>query len=147
MKKIWIILLLFLFVLVGCSKKPFLVLETRADISQPIEVSSNELTVMLENDEDFFLYISSVTCSSCIEFRPILLEFMEEHRFVVYQIESDSTFPTSNALIPYEFTPTIILVSKGKVVVNINQFRQSTPFSSVEELEKFLFKTIVKNPA
>jgi predicted bacteriocin transport accessory protein len=146
MKKLSILLFLVLFVFVGCSKNPTLVLETQEDISQPIEISSSELTSMMDDDESFFLYISSVTCSSCIEFRPILLQFIEEHRFVVYQIESDSSFPTSNTLIPYEFTPTIVLVSNGKVVVNINQFRQSTPFSSVEELNKFLFKTIVKNP-
>jgi predicted bacteriocin transport accessory protein len=146
MKKLSILLFLVLFVFVGCSKNPTLVLETQEDISQPIEISSSELTSMMDDDESFFLYISSVTCSSCIEFRPILLQFIEEHRFIVYQIESDSSFPTSNTLIPYEFTPTIVLVSNGKVVVNINQFRQSTPFSSVEELNKFLFKTIVKNP-
>lgn len=73
MKKLTIILLV-LMVLFGCQKNiPF---DSKVGIN---EINYEELNELMNSQTQFLLYIGRSDCGDCIEFYPILEEYMNEH--------------------------------------------------------------------
>ncbi|MCK7484719.1 MAG: thioredoxin family protein [Bacillus subtilis] len=137
------IALLVLF-LTGCGPKPSMSIDIDYERVGVTEISPSELAALIASGDDFILYISKVTCESCAQFRPFLDQFIAASGFQVYKIESDeSTFPTNNSMIDYQFTPSIVMVENGEVLELINSFDDPKPFSSVAELEKYLLKYVL----
>ena len=61
MKKILIVLVIFSFMLTGCSENKEL-----------IDISYDELSEKINKKESFVLYVGSSSCSHCADFKPIL---------------------------------------------------------------------------
>jgi hypothetical protein len=112
-------------------------------LTNVVTITASDLADRLEQGMPFLLYISSVTCQSCAEFRPILNEYIAQTGLTVLKIEADGAFPTDNDLIAYEYTPTLVLHDGSKVVFHINALDDPKPFSSLEQLAKFLEKSII----
>jgi len=112
-------------------------------LTDVVVIDAEELSTLLEAGTPFLLYISSVTCLSCAEFRPILKEYIAQTGLTVLKIEADPAFPTDNGLIAYEYTPTLVLHDGTKIVFHINALDDPKPFSSLEQLAKYLGKSIV----
>jgi PleD family two-component response regulator len=82
--------------------------------------------------DDFILIVSSEICTSCSDFRPILLEYITTMGVVVYKIESDSAFPPGNSTLAYAYTPTVALFSAGELLVSVDPHERASAFSSYE---------------
>jgi thioredoxin-like negative regulator of GroEL len=135
---------LFVFFLSGCGPQPSMSINIDSSREGVTEITASELEALKTSGVDFILYISSVTCSSCAEFRPILDQFIRDSGFQVYKIESDDdAFPRTNSIIAYELTPSLVLVSNGEIRDLIQSFDDPKPFSSVAELEKYLLNHVV----
>jgi hypothetical protein len=137
------LLALFSFFLIGCGSQPSMNINIDPSREGVTEITASELETLKASGVDFILYISSVTCSSCAEFRPFLDQFIRDSGFQVYKIETGDAFPQTNSIIAYEFTPSLVLVSNGEVRDLIQSLDDPKPFSSVAELEKYLLKHVV----
>lgn len=138
MKKIPMLFLFLIFFLLGCHSVTPIDITTDQSLTTYETITTDELVSLLNEKADFILYISSVSCSSCQAFEPYLEEYIQETHIKVYQIEVSTDFPTDNEWIPYQFTPTIVIVQDGSELIKINEYDQEGPFSSVDDFSKFL---------
>jgi thiol-disulfide isomerase/thioredoxin len=142
MKKLgWFLMVVVLLGLTACvgSAVEIPYLENTVDV---VEITSEEIAERMDQGIPFLLYVSSVTCTSCLEFRPLLNEYIRNTGLEVLKIESDDAFPTDNEWIAYEFTPTLVLFDGETVVFHINMLDNPKPFSTVEQLTKQLNRYI-----
>lgn len=142
MKKIGLFLMFFgILFLASCVRATVEIpyLDNTTDV---VEISTRELAERMEEGIPFLLYISSVTCTSCLEFRPILDEYIRNTGLEVLKIEADDAFPTDNEWIAYELTPTLVLFDGESIVFHINMLDNPKPFSTVEQLTKQLNRYI-----
>lgn len=142
MKKIMLFITLVLFTfLVGCQKITKISLETM-DATTYVEIDSDDLVEKLNAKADFMLYISSVTCTSCAEFKPILESIIQNKDVKVYKIEAGELFKPNNDYIPYQFTPTIVIISDGAELIKIDGVEDSKIFKDYDSFIKFYNKYI-----
>jgi hypothetical protein len=144
MKKSGLLLTILLIVSLTACVNANVAIPYGVDMEDVVEVTSQEIAQRIEQGTPFLLYISSVTCSSCAEFRPILMDYIRETDLEVLKIEADSAFPTDNEWIAYQYTPTLVLYDGTKIVFHINALNNPKPFSSVDLLTKQLAKYIAK---
>lgn len=142
MKKIIFTFFSLLF-LVGCGNQATLSIEFDSQAVDVVVIEFEEFLTLWESDQDFILYISSETCQSCIEFKPILKSVIEETHLVIYQIEAQAPFSPDNLYVKYSATPTIALISKQKVRKSFNPISNANVFSSKESFTKTLETYIV----
>jgi predicted bacteriocin transport accessory protein len=131
MKKLLIIGLLILVTLTGCKAKPQISFKAADDIR-----------TMIENKETFLLYFGRSDCTACIEFKPILIDFMENHDLVVYGIESDDVKLHTKEVVDQwiadfapslKWTPTMFYFKDGVVVdmqSGVMDFNQLSDFTA-----------------
>lgn len=142
MKKILLLLSLVLVTFItGCQKIVKITLES-SDLTTYVEIDSDDLVEKLNAKVDFMLYISSETCTSCAEFKPILESVIEDFGVKVYKIEAGELFKPNNNYIAYQFTPTIVIISDGEEVKKINPVDDATYFTDYEGFVKFYNKYI-----
>lgn len=108
MKKILIIVLsLICITLTGCSSSKDL-----------MEISYDELSDKIKNEESFVLYVGSSECSHCAEYRPILEKIIYKYKLDVYYINlaklSDAKRKSVLKKIDAEGTPMTVYIEKGK---------------------------------
>jgi len=61
-----------------------------------VEVTNAELVTLIESEATFLLYIGNDYCSSCLAFRPSLIEYIANYKTLVYHydnIDNSSTYP------------------------------------------------------
>lgn len=132
---------LFIIVLTACQKITPISIET-GDYETYVEIDSDQLVEKLNNHEDFMLYISSVTCTSCAEFKPILEGIIKDKHIKVYKIEAGEFFKPTNHYISYQFTPTIVIIDNGSEMIKIDAVNDAKTFSSSDNFLKFYSKYI-----
>ena len=107
MKKILIVLVIFSFMLTGCSENKEL-----------IDISYDELSEKINKKESFVLYVGSSSCSHCADFKPILEKVIKKYKLNVYYINMANLSKTRyNAVmkkIDGKGTPTTVYLNKGK---------------------------------
>jgi thioredoxin-related protein len=128
------ILALLLFSNSSCASTPKISVETNQDIQATIEVDRSALQNMMNSEQAFILYVYESTCTSCMEFRPILLEVIEIHHLVIYSAVSNSLTDS----LTIEFTPTLFTIANGKVLSSINMYHQPNSFASVSQFVRYL---------
>ena len=126
----------------ACQSADPAILEIDVDATTYVELTVSLLEAKIAAGDDFILYISSFTCTSCADFRPILESVIQSKRVVVYKIEADTDFKTSNTLVPYEFTPTVIVFENGAIIGQINAVDDAKYFASETAFLKFYDKFI-----
>jgi len=143
MRKLLILISMFsLIFIMACQVADPAILEIDVEATTYVELTVPLLEAKISAGDDFILYISSFTCTSCADFRPILESVIQSKQVVVYKIEADEDFKTGNTLVPYEFTPTVVVFKNGMVIGNINAFDDAKYFASETAFLKFYDKYI-----
>ena len=123
MKKIImpLFIVMMVFVLTGCKPTTY------------EEVSYNKIDKMIENKEDFILFIGSETCSACSAYKITVNELVKNYGIDIKYIDiSKLTEGDSEKLIenfPFNSTPTTVFVKKGK---EADRFVGNEKYSKVE---------------
>lgn len=82
-----------------------------------IKLKFNELQTKIDNKESFILVITQTTCSHCHEYRPILINVLEEYNIVAYELELDKLTTKErgklNDIANVSGTPTTIFIYDG----------------------------------
>ena len=143
MKKILFVLGLMLF-LIGCQGKPIVTIEYTNSAQETVVIDYETLQSKMANQDSFLLYVSSSTCTSCQEFRPILLSWITSTNAVVYQIDVSEAFPTNNSLLPYSVTPTLFIVHQGDLKTTYDYIKNTKVFLTQNGFEQALYKIIIR---
>lgn len=110
-----------------------------------IDVSTLEAKML--NLDSFVLEIYSESCTTCLEFEPIINTYIEDNQAVIYGIETGQDFMPSNSLIPWSVTPTLVIVKEGVVWQKVNATNNSTVFASLSNLSNYLNQYTILGPA
>ena len=130
MKKIIILLtiILSIFIITGCASKTY------------DEINYNELEKMINEKQDFILFIGSETCSACSSFKITVNELVKNYKVDIKYIDvSKLTDSEEEKLIeqfPFDATPTTILVKKGKETGDDNRIVGNQKYSKIEKILK-----------
>ena len=105
MRKI-LVLIMALFMLTGCGNKTY------------DEISYDELNKMLEEKQDFILFIGSDTCSACNTYKGTLNDVISEYGTDVKYIDLASLSKAEESSIVSKFpitgTPTTVFITNGE---------------------------------
>lgn len=116
MKKIFMLMIVLLFVLMGCSSKS-------GEINY---VDVNQLNDKIENGDDFVLVLGLDTCSACIAYKPTLEELVNNKDLDIYYLQlkaswSDSAkqevidYFSDKLDYPIMGTPTTFFIKDGEI--------------------------------
>lgn len=116
MKKIFMLMIVLLFVLMGCSSKS-------GEINY---VDVNQLNDKIENGDDFVLVLGLDTCSACIAYKPTLEELVNNKDLDIYYLQlkaswSDSAkqevidYFSDKLDYPIMRTPTTFFIKDGEI--------------------------------
>lgn len=104
-----IVCALFLVIFSGCGNK----------ITTYDEIDYGEYSNMIENSEDFILYIGSASCSHCLEFKPTLERIIKEYQIDVKYIDisllTEKEYAVLKNKTKFQGTPTVVFVEDGIV--------------------------------
>ena len=126
------------FALVSCTPRERIVFETDPEAVTWVEIDAAALQAKLDAMDDFVLIVSSETCISCADFRPILETMIATYGVVVYKIEAGAGFPGTNDVFDYRYTPTVAVFAGGELQASIDPAKQERAFESVERLVDWL---------
>jgi len=126
------------FALISCTPRDRIVFETDPESVTWVEIDAAALQAKLDAKADFVLIVSSETCISCADFRPILESMIATYGVVVYKIEAGTGFPGTNDVFDYRYTPTVAVFAAGELVASIDPAKQERAFESVEHLVDWL---------
>lgn len=132
----------------GCTSGKFEI-ETLYEATTYKYLEKSELSTKLEkNKDDFVLVITSSSCGSCATFTPYANEVISNNHIIIYAIDTDTTgFKTNNELIPFEVTPTVVIIKDGKVKNKTDINQNSKIFASATNFLDYLKKYItINNP-
>ena len=137
MKKITLFLMVLILLLTGCSSNPLpeILLSGKIGIQETVEIDRKTLELKLENKEDFVLLLSNPTCSGCINFKPLINEYVKTNEVVIYRIEVNVT-----DLIAYRYTPTVAIIKGGNIVAKEDPSTKEAIFNKKAELGNFIEK-------
>ena len=106
MKKL-LVLLTTILLFTGCNK-----------LKSYEEINYEELNKMIENKEDFILFIGSSTCSHCAAYKEKVNKFVKEYQTKIYYIDihkfSETESNKFKLIVNFEGTPTTVFFEKGK---------------------------------
>ena len=100
---------IFIFLLVGCSN----------GLSTYDEINYDEYSNMIENSEDFILYLGSANCSHCMDFKPTLEKVIKKYQLDVKYVDisllSSKEYAVLKNKTKLQGTPTVVFVKDGIV--------------------------------
>ncbi len=101
------------------------------------EISYSELQNLLENKEDFVLFIGSETCSACSAYRVTINKIVEEYGVDIKYLDIANLTEEQNSELVSEFpfsgTPTTIFVTSGEEEDSYNRINGNAKYSKVVE--------------
>lgn len=107
MKKTIAVLITAILFITGCDK-----LKTYE------EININQFNKMIENKEDFILFIGSSTCSHCAAYKEKVNKFIKEYQQKIYYIDihkfSEEEAAKFKTIVNFEGTPTTVFFENGK---------------------------------
>lgn len=129
-KKLVVILTIFLsaFILAGCGPTTY------------DEINYSTLDKMINNKEDFILFIGSETCSACASYKFTVNELVKNYKVDIKYIDisklNSADYDKLLEHFPFDATPTTILVKKGKETGDDNRIVGNQKYSKVEKILK-----------
>lgn len=111
MKKLITVLMVVMFVLVGCSGAKSSTL-----------ITSDDAIAKLDNKDSFIFYVGSKDCPACQQFSPTFDEVAEDFPDLLYSVEltkeagTDSFSKLEESIGQVTATPTIFVIKDGVVV-------------------------------
>ncbi|MBR3362620.1 MAG: thioredoxin family protein [Bacilli bacterium] len=117
-----------IFILTGCGPKTY------------DEITYNKLEKMINEKQDFILFIGSETCSACSSFKFTVNELVKNHKIDIKYIDISKLSDTEKDKLlehfPFDATPTTVLVKKGKEKGDDNRIVGNQKYSKVEKTLK-----------
>jgi hypothetical protein len=135
MKKLKLFILSLILLIAGCSSNQLILLTGKSGINETVEINRKTLELKLENQEDFVLFLSNPTCSACLNFKPLINDYVASTEAVIYRIEANVT-----DIIAYRYTPTLVIIRGGRVVAKHDPTTNEGVFTKKAELGKFIEK-------
>lgn len=136
-------LVLMVLVLWACTPSDRLDLSAENTVDAPIVIDQEQLGAKIAAGDSFALLITSVWCSTCQDFSPLLNEIIVQRQIIVYEIVIEDGFAADNPLVPYQYTPTFVLWKNGEIWTKIDPVSQPKTFDSVRSFESFLKKWVL----
>ncbi len=103
-------------------------------------ISETKLNKMIDNEENFLLFVYQEGCYGCRLFKPILESAIKERHLKVYAVEIWSLSRDHSLTDIIEYTPTIVLYEKGEVETYSDPDKNSSYFGSKDGFLSFLDK-------
>lgn len=104
------------------------------------EISFSDLENMIQEKQDFILFIGSETCSACSSFKITVKELVQNYNIDIKYLDiSKLTSSDSDKLLeyfPFDATPTTILVKRGKEKGDDSRIVGNEKYSKVEKILK-----------
>ena len=130
MKKIVLLISLF-FITTGCFGR----------IKSYDEIDYKTYTKMIEEKEDFILYIGSANCSHCQEFGPTIKKVIRKYQLDIKYIDISKLKVKQYDILKnktkLQGTPTIVFIHKGVVDSgSSNKIQGTVPIDEVESMLK-----------
>lgn len=101
------------------------------------EISFSELNTMLEQKEDFILFIGAESCSACKSYKVTVDKIVENNKLDIKYIDNDKLSEEEYAKLMSHFyftaTPTTVLVKNGKEKERITGNKK---YSQLEQILK-----------
>lgn len=98
-----------IFLLVGCGNK----------ITTVDEIDYDKYSTMIENKEDFILYLGSANCSHCSDFKPVLEKVIQKYQIDVKYVDvsllDNKQYAVLQNKTKLQGTPTVVFVKDGIV--------------------------------
>jgi len=110
-------------------------------------ITPTELGTKMTNDESFVVEIYSSTCTTCLEFDPILNAYIQSTQAVIYAIETGPDFMFANDYIPWSVVPTLAIVKDGEVWQKINASDNSSIFASLINFTDYINQYVRFGPS
>lgn len=145
MKKVILVILTTL-MLVGCSSKPFSLDAEYYDKNELIDINSEELTKLEEDNKSFVVFVYTQGCITCYDFEKYLSEFMEENQITMYAISAPEMKKTDIA--DYiKYSPSVILYKNGKIISYLDAESDDDKkyYESTEDFTKWFTKYVTIN--
>ncbi len=152
MRKFWLILFIALIIIGGLllfkyynnQNKMFYLNDKYYEKSALIEVDPNQMETLI-NDKETFAVLVHVPeeCSSCINFKNIVNEFLDEYKISIYSINFKNIDGTKISKY-VKFTPSVVIFNKGKIVAYLDAVNDDDlPFYQTKEGFKTWFNKYV----
>ncbi len=118
---IWLIAIVVLVLLVA-----FLIVNKAVNKGNLVELTYDEFSSMIDNEESFVLCISRTTCSHCATYKPKLEEVAQENGIDLYFIDIDKYSEEEQdefekILNFNDTTPTTVFLKEGKETTTSNR--------------------------
>lgn len=119
MKK-YIVLLITILLLVGCTKKveKFYLEDEYYGEGIITKSTSDEINKLEEDKENFAVFVYLNSCSSCSKFTKVLEDFSKEYGINFYSMTLEESEETSCTCIKY--SPSVAIYKEGKVVAYLD---------------------------
>lgn len=122
LKKLLIFPLLLTLFGTSCSTKNKIIIEQKENIDSFVYLDGNELTTLINNNQDFVLVVGENGCFTCNTIKPIIVDYIKKYEYIIYWIENNQyqnvvdKFSTSDdkKLKADIMSATIILFDEGK---------------------------------
>lgn len=110
MKRILVIFSVMVLFVTGCGGNKITTYE---------EIDYNEYSTLIENKENFILYIGSANCSHCLNFKPTLEKLIKNYQLDIKYIDistlSEKEYAVLKNKTKLQGTPTVVFVENGIV--------------------------------
>lgn len=106
------------------------------------EIIFSELNTMLDNKEDFVLFIGAESCSACKSYKITIDKLIKNHKINIKYIDNDKLSEEEYAKLMAHFyftsTPTTILVKNGKEQERITGSKKYSQVEKILKNEKYI---------
>lgn len=106
------------------------------------EISFSELNTMLDNKEDFVLFIGAESCSACKSYKLTINKIVENNKMDIKYIDNDKLSEEEYAKLMSHFyftaTPTTVLVKNGKEKERITGNKKYSQVEQILKDEKYI---------
>lgn len=108
MKKVLLLLIMVIILVSGCENK----------LTSCQKIDYNEFNKMIENKDNFILFIGSSSCPHCNNYTVTLNHVIKKHQILIYYLDITTLSKKQNKdfskLINFKGTPTTVFIFDGK---------------------------------
>jgi thioredoxin-like negative regulator of GroEL len=139
MRKKLLVLIIIVFVLVGCGNKKFYLEDEYYEKGVITDITLDEIKELEKNEKSFMVFVYLPGCTSCAQFRTVLSEYIETHKLEFYTISINDIAGTEMRE-RVQFAPSLVLFNEGKIVdaLDATSDDDKPALTSVDGLNKWL---------
>lgn len=145
-----ILLILFCFLLIGCSPLKrdvtFKLDDKYYQKGTYLDITSSEFNKLIDNKESFAVFIYQPLCNTSYEFSLLLDEFINKYNISLYKIEYSDIKDTEMAKY-IKYYPSLVIYYQGEVVsyLDTNSDKDINYYKDINAFEDWFSKYIILN--